>query len=1133
MMSHSIRTLNVRENNLKNISVEIPKNKITSISGVSGAGKSTLMFDVILNEKERRYRIENNIATEYELYNRKNFDRLEILDKVYGVSQKTIRKSEVSNVSTVSKLNENIKEIFIRYGEIICHCGAHVDNSCPLNVFYKIIDKDSLILYKIKERNKEINHTNQKIIEEYGLNKYFDSNFKRIAGEKINNSRGMDLFVEIEKFLVNENNIKKIIILKQGKKVFDFSIQTFCENCYTEYQVKNKSLFTKSELSEYNGKCKSCNGSGKVSIVDFEKLINKNISIANNFLNIPHTGKAYKYIYLQDSEVKKTVGKENLDVLFYDLSPEIRTKLIDLINSKLLSKKDNEVISQYIGYEKCEECQGTGYNYKCNAVKYKGLNFYEFNQLQIKYIKDYIEDDKVLKIINEFYKLSLSYLRLNQSTEELSGGELQRLKLIRYLSDDIKNSIIVLDEISSGLAKSDLFNLIDVIKKLNNNGNTIILIDHSNYVIKSSDYNIHFENDGFQSGYISKNNFYSELIYSRSKRELKKFISFKGLNKNNLKYISINIPLNSLVSIVGVSGSGKSSLVKAIISEIEKNKDEIDVIYASQDDISKNSRSTIASYTGIFDEIRKYYTQSNLSQKLGFNISHFSFNTPEGSCDLCNGSGIYNDLTCSKCFGARFNNYTLSVKINGYNIHELLNLPLSKLISLNISPTVNKLCDLLIKMGAGYLTLARTTSTLSGGECQRVKLSKYLLKKYQKNTHKFIFLDEPTKGLSIPDCINILKLFSDLLDTDCTIIAVEHNEIFIDNSDYIIEIGPKSGMDGGELIFQGKQEEFKKKDFFENKSYPLSIMNNSNLICNQWQDDFYFENIRNYFNNFEFKTTENLTTYRDFSSLKSFLKDKRVFFCPFIDDIYNNGVISKNKFQSIISELLKIGVFSCLWNNNIVNIKNLKPTFFQDLYFDFFCEIDDIDLAFVLGGNTLVVFEDGIPWFHSLRIVDYKKKLIGTKVITENTFNKYFSKCPYCKGSGEVIDVNNFISNINKKITDISFYKTHIINEKKLYHIKKSIKKFKDEMICNLDINYSELTDAERLNAIYGFRKIYFLNDGDRKNALSEQIKWEGLIELFNSGKNEPSCKCIKCNGTGYIEELNYYLINGKPVYAQ
>src|SRR5690606_25206016 len=155
------------------------------------------------------------------------------------------------------------------------------------------------------------------------------------------------------------------------------------------------------------------------------------------------------------------------------------------------------------------------------------------------------------------------------------------------------------DEISSGLAKSDLFNVIDVIKELNNNGNTIILIDHSNYVIKSSDYNIHFENNGYKSGYISKNSFYSELIYSRSKRELKKFISFKDLNKNNLKYVSINIPLNSLVSVVGVSGSGKSSLVKAIISEIEKNKDEIDVIYASQDDISKNSRSTIASYTGI------------------------------------------------------------------------------------------------------------------------------------------------------------------------------------------------------------------------------------------------------------------------------------------------------------------------------------------------------------------------------------------------------------------------------------------------------------------------------------------------------------------------------------------------------
>ncbi|MEN8367782.1 ATP-binding cassette domain-containing protein [Acinetobacter bereziniae] len=1130
-MSYSIRTLNVRENNLKNISLEIPRNKIISISGISGAGKSTLMFDVIITENERRYRIEHNIASEYEVYNRKDFDRLEVLDQIYGVSQKAFKKSEISNVSTVSKLNEHIKEIFIKYGEIICHCGAHVDNSCPLSFFYKIIDKDSLILYKIKERNKEINNANKKIIEDNCLNKYYDSDFKIITGKKLNNSLKMDLFLEIDKSLVNENNIKKIIIIKNGQKIFDFSIQTFCKICYKEYQVKNRYLFTKSELSEHNGRCKSCNGSGNLSMVDFEKLINKNI-ITDTFLNIPHTGKAYKYIYLQDSEIKKIVGKENFNSSFYDLSPDIRNQLFDLINSKLLSKKENDVISHYIVTEKCKECHGTGYNYKCNAVKYKGLNFYEFNQLQIQDLKDYIEDYKVLKIINEFEKLSLSYLRLSQSTEELSGGELQRLKLIRYLSDDIKNSIIVLDEISSGLARSDLINLMDMIRNLNNNGNTIILIDHSDYVVKCSDYNIHFENNGHKSGYISKNNFYSELTYSRSKKELNNFIVFTGLNKNNLKDIHVNIPLNSLVSIVGVSGSGKSSLVKAIISEIEKNKGEIDVIYASQDDLSKNSRSTIASYTGIFDEIRNYYAQNDLSKNLGFNISHFSFNTTEGSCDLCNGSGIYNDVTCSKCFGVRFNNYSLSVKINGYNIYELLSLPLSKLINLSISPTVNKLCDLLIKMGAGYLTLARITSTLSGGECQRVKLSKYLLKNYERNTHKFIFLDEPTKGLSIPDCINILKLFSDLLDTNCTIISVEHNDMFIDNSDYIIEIGPKSGVDGGELIFQGKQEEFRKKEIPVNKNYPISILNNSNLICNQWQDDLYFDNIRNYFNNFEFRSTENLTIYNNFESLKSCIKDKRVFFCPFIDDIYNNGVISKSKFQIIIGKLLKIGVYCCLWNNNVVNLKSLKPTFSQDLYFDFFCEIDDIDLAFVLGGNALIVFEDGMPWFHSLRIIDYKNKLIGTKFITKNTFNKYFSQCQYCGGAGKILDVNNFISNFSTKITDISFYKSSIINEKNLYNIRKSIKKFKDEMICNLDVNYSTLTDIERLNAVYGFKKICFVNDGDRKNALSDQIKWEGLVELLNNDKNKQSCKCIKCNGTGYIKELNYYLINGKPVYA-
>ena len=1133
-MNKSIRTLNVRENNLQNISLEIPKNKIISISGVSGAGKSTLMFDVIINENERRIRIIHNIATNHEIHNRKDFDRLEIFGQVYGVSQKALKKSEISNVSTISNLNENIKDIFIKYGEILCHCGMHVDNNCPVSVFHQLIDKDSLILYKIKERNKEISNINQKIISENGLKNYFDSNFKRVIGKRLKTAKEIDLFVEVDKSLVNEKNIKKIVILKNEKKIYDFSIQTFCKNCHSEYQVKTKSLFTKSELNEYNGRCKSCNGYGHVSQVDLDKLINRNISISKNFLNIPHSGKAYKYIYLQDSDIKKIVGIENVNSLFYELSPEIRFKLLELITTKLLSKKNNEIVSQYIVDEKCTDCQGTGYNEKCNAVKYKGLNFFEFNQLQIQNVIDYIDDYKVIKITNNFYNLSLSYLRLNQSTEELSGGELQRLKLIRYLSDDIKNSIIVLDEISSGLAASDLLNLINVIKNLNKNENTIILIDHSEEVIKSSDYNIHFENDGYKSGYISEKKFNSELIYSRPKKNLKNFITFKGLNQNNLKNLNIKIPLNSLVSIVGVSGSGKSSLVKAIISNIMKNNNEIDVIYASQNDLSKNSRSTIASYTGVFDELRNYYASSIISKNLGFNISHFSFNTPEGSCDFCSGSGVYNELTCSKCFGVRFNNYSLLIRINGYNIYELLSLPFSKLIELNISPTINQLCDLLIKMGAGYLTLARITSTLSGGECQRIKLSKHLLKKYAKNNHKFIFLDEPTKGLSTPDCINIINLFNDLLNVDCTIIAVEHNEVFIDNSDYIIELGPKPGVNGGELIFQGKQEEFRKKEIIPNKNHPISILNNRNLILNQWQDDIYFDNIQNYLNNFKFKTTPNLRVYTSISSLKSYVIDtnKKVFFCPFIDDIYNNKVISKSIFQATIKKLLKIGVTSCLWNDDTFNLTNVEPTFCQDSYLDFFCEVNDIDLALLLGGNTLIVFGNGVPQFHSTRIIDYQEKLIGTKVITKYTFNKFFSTCKYCKGSGKIIDINNYISNYNTKITDVSFYNHSIINKNNLYHIQRSVKKFKAEMICNLDIHYNELTDIEQLNAIYGFRDIYFLNDGDRKNALSDQIKWEGLIELVNNMDEELLCTCIKCGGTGYIKELNYYLINDKPIYA-
>lgn len=1142
-MSESVKIIGASENNLKNINVQIPKKKITTISGVSGSGKTSLMFNIVVAESQRREKILNHTATDFEIFNRPNFKHLEYDDCVHGVSQKTLRKSEVSTVGTASKLNDLIKELLIEKGEIICQCDAIVSNICPLDVVIEIISHDSSlkILYKLKNKSQPISNKSKILFESLKISEIFDPQLKKLNVKKIFSYEDVEIYGLIErKYIdqVDDIDTRKIKLVKDKEIIYDFSYQTFCEKCLTEYQVISKSLFTKAELSDHNGRCKACNGSGMVASLDLKNLINPIVPLNDVFLNIPHTGKAYKYTYLQDSDIKKLVGKDNYHLKFSELNTETQNNLLAFLGKKILPHEGKKEISRYISKVDCHLCKGTGFSYKSNAVKINGMNFYNFTSLIVDDLSKYTQDEKILSLIQQFKNLSLSHLQISRATNTLSGGELQRLKLIKYLSESIENDLIILDEPSSGLSQFDIKYLFKEILNLKKRGNTVLIIDHSDYLIHNSDYNISF---GFvagqNGGYITSEIYENDFKYLKKERGLEDFLNFDNLNLHNLKNVNVKIPLANLTTIIGVSGSGKTSLIQALISELYNNSlNNFNIIHASQDDVSTNPRSTIATYVDVFDEIRNLFAQTKRAKELGFNASFFSSNTIEGACDICNGSGMVQGGICKKCYGDKYNPKVLAIKYDGYNIRELLDLPISDIKLLNLSENINLLADILTRMGASYLSLGRTTSTLSGGECQRIKLAKFLLKRESSfnDKHTIIFLDEPTKGLSKHDSSNILDLIDSMIKNNCTIICVEHNNFFINNSDYLIEMGPGSGDNGGKVVYIGSVAKYRNQDTpRSNKSLKI-IYSEPKILVNPWFDDDFFGKIKYFYHNFSVKSTEDFTFYKSYETLLQKVNHKIIYFCPFVDDIHNNRLVSKTAFNQTRKTLIDLGFNDCIWRNKSYKIKDVKPTFDQNSYLDFFCQVQDLDLSFQLGGNTFITINDSKPHFHSLRAIDYRNRIVGSKIIHPNLFNKFYCQCQYCNGSGEVPNIQPMLSKNHSKIYDKEFYESLKISSINLYSISRAIKKFKEEMLFDIDKSFDEMNEAEMKYAIYGVNEIHFLEPSARKNALSDQIWWLGLLKILENTpfiEKLPKTACLMCDGTGFIKEMEYYFCEDKKVY--
>ena len=887
--------------NLKNISLSIPKKQLVVITGVSGSGKSSLAFDTIYAEGQRKY------VESLSSYSRQFLERIEKpkVEKISGLSPAIALKQKVSSsnprstVGTKTEIYDYLKLLFSRYGKVYSPISGNEVKKDNLNDILNVIKKqnegDKLLL--LVEINKLVS-TNFIEIKESLIRQNYNRVFINNKIYKISELNVEDIKSKSIKYLV----IDRIIVNQSANYLtrvtdsIELALFEGSGKCHIKNISSNKlfSFNTKLELDgktfikpdtnffSFNnpyGACEKCKGFGNIIGID-EKLVvpNTSLSIYDNAV-FPWRGKKlvkYKNLFIKKSEKYKfPIHKPYYDLsvkdkeLLWDGNDEIIgiNEFFKKLEKKMYKIQNRVLLSRYRGKTKCDSCKGNRLKKEAAYVKINRKNIFDLINLPLIELKYFFDNLKLKqnRILNEIIerldcliKLGLDYLTLNRTTASLSGGESQRIELATCLGSNLTGSLYVLDEPSIGLHPEDTSRLIEILKKLRDIGNTVIVVEHDNDIIKNANYIIDIgPNAGYLGGevvgkgilkdFLKSNTLTSKYLSNELKVEIpKRFrkyeraIEIKGMRENNLKNISVKIPLYNLVTITGVSGSGKSTLINKILYPAILNKlddfslkpgefDEIAgdynlikfVEYVSQKSIGISSRSNPVTYIKAYDEIRKFFASNRISKLRGYKPKHFSFNVDGGRCDNCKGEGVKIiemqfmpdiSMTCEYCNGNRFKNEILEVRIESKNIADILDLTVSEAINyfsnLDENKIVNKL-QVLKDVGLGYIKLGQSSSTLSGGEAQRVKLSYFLSLKNKMVNGLFLF-DEPTTGLHHDDINKLLQSLFKLVENGNSVVIIEHNLEIIKCSDYIIDLGPHGGKRGGEIMFCGNVEEMKK-----------------------------------------------------------------------------------------------------------------------------------------------------------------------------------------------------------------------------------------------------------------------------------------------------------------------------------
>lgn len=901
---------NAHLNNLKNIDVLIPKNKLVVITGVSGSGKSSLAFDTIYAEGQRRY------VESLSSYARQFLGKLEKpkIDDIKGlapsiaIQQKVISSNPRSTVGTSTEVYDYLKLLFARVGRTHSPVsGEEVKKDSVTDVIDYIQQNqqhDFLLRSPLRFETAKFTEL-LKTLRVSGFTKLEVGG--NVAGIEDLESFGfvpekdMEVQLVIDRFRYEEDE-SFLQRLADSIQMAFYEGHGYCSLKHIETgdvrEFSNKFELDGIEFMEPNvhffsfnnpyGACPECEGYGKVIGIDEDLVIpNKNLSVYEDAVA---SWKGESMSEWKKSFIKKAGSNFPIHKPYHELTKEQKQLLwkgdgsrnypsinsfFKMVEENLYKIQYRVMLSRYRGKTLCPTCEGMRLRKETEWVKINGHNIQAMIDLPLDELLPLMKslelnkyDAEVAKrllyeIITrlEFLdKVGLGYLTLNRTSNTLSGGESQRINLATSLGSSLVGSIYILDEPSIGLHSRDTENLISVLKNLRDLGNTVIVVEHDEDVMKAAD---HIIDIGPEAGYLGgelvfAGNFEElkdsdsltaqyltgklEIAVPPRRRKAKEFIKIRGARQNNLKNIDVDIPLESLVVISGVSGSGKSTLMKEVLTNdiqiqlgLGGKKGDYDTVtfpksliknieLIDQNPIGKSSRSNPVTYLKAYDDIRDVFSKQKMAKMQGLRPKHFSFNVDGGRCDDCKGEGVINvsmqfmadiELECETCHGTRFKNEILEVKFDEKNISEILHMTVNEAIEFfaenNEQKIVTKLKPLQ-DVGLGYLQLGQSSSTLSGGEAQRVKLASFLVKGVATEKTLFIF-DEPSTGLHFHDINKLLTSLQALIELGHSVLVIEHQPDIIKSADYIVDIGPEAGKYGGKVVFTGTPEDLvKNKD---------------------------------------------------------------------------------------------------------------------------------------------------------------------------------------------------------------------------------------------------------------------------------------------------------------------------------
>jgi excinuclease ABC subunit A len=901
--------------NLKNISVVIPRNKLVVITGLSGSGKSSLAFDTLYAEGQRRY-VESLSSYARQFLGRLNkpkVDSIKGISPAIAIEQKVNSTNPRSTVGTTTEIYDYLKLLYTRIGKTISPIsGKEVkkDNVTDvINFIKKFNEGEKLLLLApiILEKGRTIENKLLALLQQgYARIKFGDCivRLDDLKGKKL----PKEVYLVIDRVITKNdddflNRLADAVEIAFFEGKGELYIENISNSSLTIFNNRFEAdgisfLSPNIHLFSFNnpyGACKTCEGYGDVIGIDSDLVIpNTALSVFENAI-FPWRGESMSWYrdqlvnaaYKFDFPIHKPWFElsKGQKLLVWEGNEHFRglNDFFEELTSKSYKIQNRVMLSRYRGKTICNTCKGKRLRKEAAYVKINGTSLQELVELPLDKVTDFFKrlqlnkyDKKIAKrllieINNrlEFLnKVGLNYLTLNRKSNTLSGGESQRINLATSLGSSLVGSMYILDEPSIGLHPKDTERLIEVLKSLRDLGNTVIVVEHDEDIMKAADEIIDIGPEaGSFGGEVVATGSFKKLLKSNSltaqylngtlsievpaqRRTSKNSIQLIGARHHNLKNIDVQFPLGCFSAITGVSGSGKSTLVKKILypaflkevggygekpgqfSKLEGNYSSIkNVEFVNQNPIGRSSRSNPVTYIKAYDDIRSLFSKQKLADIRGYKPKHFSFNVDGGRCEKCKGEGEVTiemqfmadvHLECDACKGKRFKKEVLEVQFQKKNIHDVLQMTVEDAIdffSANGETKITNKLQPLQDVGLGYVQLGQSSSTLSGGEAQRIKLASFLIKGTTKEKTLFIF-DEPTTGLHFHDINKLLKSFYALLDKGHTVIVVEHNMDLIKCADHVIDLGIDGGEKGGDLIAQGTPEEVSKNK----KSYTAAFL---------------------------------------------------------------------------------------------------------------------------------------------------------------------------------------------------------------------------------------------------------------------------------------------------------------------